>query len=325
MTPPKNRYHLDRISTGGKSEFETFKNEKDRLHYFHFNDEDGQALLYSQGYKDARSRNGGIQAVEKNAQRIERTLDDDRPYFVIRAGNKQEIARSRNFTSPEEMETAIDWMQRSLLAGVAIEITPTSARKPAPVAPMPEATHQPARFRFNLEWQRRGRNEPLLGFIEYPVTGDKATFKGIDVGAIERFVSRFAVPPQSAKKQPPQPPTAMMPAQTKELTITTTDGRHIGEPLFQSDATLEVGIHLTELSAENEATFMAKVYAKSLDSGDNTLLSERQGFLADTGEIVMPVLLDKLTPGSYRLLTDVELHTGGGIKRVAGSRLMHLV
>jgi len=325
MSSPKDRYHLKRVSTGGKSEFETFKNEKDHLHYFHFNDETGQALLFSQGYKDARSRNGGISSVEKNAGRVERCLDGDCPYFIIRAGNKLEIARSRDFADAAEMDAAIERMQHSLMAGVAIGTTPVPTPKQAPVALKPEAAHQPSRYRFSLEWQHRGQDEPMLGVIEYPVTGDKATFKGVDTGAIERFVARFAAPPPAKKQRRPE---AMPLLPTKELTITTTEGYHIGEDLFQSNTTLEVRMNLAEPGAAGttgDATFMAKVYAKSLDSGDNTLLAEQQGFVAETGDIAMPVLLGNLMPGSYRLVSNVDLHTDGSIKRLEGSRLVHLV
>lgn len=323
MIPQKDRYHLERVSTGGKSEFETFKNEKDHLHYFHYNDENGQALLYSQGYKDARSRNGGISSVEKNAKRVERCLDGDCPYFIIRAANKLEIARSRDFADEADMDAAIDQMQRSLLAGVDIGTTPAPAPKHAPVAPKQEPDLQPSRYRFSLEWQHRGQGEPMLGVIEYPVTGDKATFKGIDTGAIERFVTRFAVPRPAKKQQ--RPPLAMLPPQTKDLTITTTEGRFIGNNLFSGDSALEIHMDLVEPGAASEATFMAKVYARSLDSGDNILLTEQQGFVAETGEITMPVHLEHLMPGSYRLVSNVDMHTDGRIKRVEASRLVHLV
>ncbi|NUO03692.1 MAG: DUF1508 domain-containing protein [Saprospiraceae bacterium] len=324
MTPQKDRYHLERVSTGGKSEFETFKSEKDHLHYFHFNDENGQALLYSQGYKDPRSRNAGIASVEKNAGRIERCFDGDCPYFIIRAGNKLEIARSREFADTAEMDAAIDRMQRDLLAGVAIGTTPAAVSHPASVAPKPETSRQPSRYRFSLEWQNRGQDEPLLGVIEYPMTGDKTTFKGIDTEAIGRFVAKFAQP-VSAKKQ--TSPSFAVPPTTKELVLASAEGALIGENLLQSNTALEVRINLNagEASALSEVTFMAKVYARSLDSGDKIVLAEQQGFVTDSGEIALPVQLNKLMPGTYRLVSDVDLHTDGRIKRLEASRLMHLV
>jgi len=67
------------------------------------------------------------------------------------------------------------------------------------------------------------------------------------------------------------------------------------------------------------------VYARSLDSGDNILLAEQQGFVAETGGITMPVRLENLMPGSYRLVSNVDMHADGRIKHLEASRLVHLV
>ncbi|MEM8899567.1 MAG: DUF1508 domain-containing protein [Bacteroidota bacterium] len=116
-------YNLDRASTSGKTGFESFKNEEDGEHYFHYNDDGGNAMWYSEGYTAPRSRDNGIRSVIKNGvlkERYEIKEEDGQYYVVLRAGNRQEIARSRNFGSREEAEKSIIWF-RSRLPGVAAE------------------------------------------------------------------------------------------------------------------------------------------------------------------------------------------------------------
>ena len=98
MKSHTDKYNLDEKSTTGMYGFETFLRKEDGLYYFHFNDPGGGAALYSQGYSKALSRNNGIQSVLKNApieDRYEIYKDGSRYYFVLKAGNHQEIARSR--------------------------------------------------------------------------------------------------------------------------------------------------------------------------------------------------------------------------------------
>ncbi len=116
-------YNLDRASTSGKTGFESFKNEDDGEHYFHYNDDAGNAMWYSEGYTALRSRDNGIRSVIKNGvlkERYEIKEEGGQYYVVLRAGNRQEIARSRNFGSREEAEKSIIWF-RSRLPGVAAE------------------------------------------------------------------------------------------------------------------------------------------------------------------------------------------------------------
>jgi outer membrane protein OmpA-like peptidoglycan-associated protein/uncharacterized protein YegP (UPF0339 family) len=93
--------------------FDAFKSAKDRGHYFLLNNEAGRPILYSQSYTGAAPRDNGIRAVVRNAAlsaRYERHEEDGKHYFVLRAGNRQEIAHSAFFSSAAEMEAAIAWM-----------------------------------------------------------------------------------------------------------------------------------------------------------------------------------------------------------------------
>jgi uncharacterized protein YegP (UPF0339 family) len=99
-------YNLSQKSQSGKAGFESFKGEDGR-YYFHFNDESGVAMLFSQAYKKSAERDVGIKSVQKNAgikARFELLQEGDKHYFVLRAGNKFAIGRSRLFKNKAEME-----------------------------------------------------------------------------------------------------------------------------------------------------------------------------------------------------------------------------
>ena len=105
-----NVYFFDQVSTSNEAGFEKIRNAESKQHYFHFNDDSGRALLYSQGYSAPKSRDNGIRSVIKNGalrDRYEAKEEDGQYYFILRAGNRQEIARSRAFTSADERDRMI--------------------------------------------------------------------------------------------------------------------------------------------------------------------------------------------------------------------------
>ncbi len=117
-TPSKrvvDQYDFSQASTSQLPGFETFKSDKDQEHYFHFNDPEGNAFLFSEGYKAPAGRDNGLRSVIKNASLEERYLrhqEDDKYYFTLLAGNKQEIARSKYFDNEEERDNAIAYLQQ---------------------------------------------------------------------------------------------------------------------------------------------------------------------------------------------------------------------
>ncbi len=82
--------------------FVVFKG-KDGQDYFRLKAGNGEVILSSEGYKSAKSCANGIESVRKNSQdpkRFEvRTAKDGREYFVLKAGNGQEIGRSQMYKS----------------------------------------------------------------------------------------------------------------------------------------------------------------------------------------------------------------------------------
>jgi len=92
----------------GKFEIKKSSNGK-----FHFNLKagNGQIILSSEMYETRTAAEGGIESIKKNAgddARYERrTSAKGDPYFVLKAGNGQEIGRSEMYNSPAAMENGI--------------------------------------------------------------------------------------------------------------------------------------------------------------------------------------------------------------------------
>lgn len=110
-------YNLSRRSTSGAVGFEAFRSEEDKRYYFHFVDKNGRVLLHSRAYITRSSRDSGLRAVIKNAgseARYETRIEDGRYYFVLRAGNRRELARSAYFASAAEMAAAIAFLRTAV-------------------------------------------------------------------------------------------------------------------------------------------------------------------------------------------------------------------
>ena len=79
------------------------KTGKDGQSYFTLKASNGQAILQSEGYKTRKSCENGIESVRKNSQDESRfeclTAKNGRTYFVLKAGNGQEIGRSQMYKS----------------------------------------------------------------------------------------------------------------------------------------------------------------------------------------------------------------------------------
>lgn len=102
-----NGYFLAQASPNGSDGFEGFKSEYG--HFFHLN-QNSTILLYSQSYGDARGRENGIRSAIKNgvAENKYEIKSENNKYFVLlRAGNRQEIARSGSVASENEAKELI--------------------------------------------------------------------------------------------------------------------------------------------------------------------------------------------------------------------------
>ncbi len=98
----------------GKFEIKKSTNGK-----FHFNLKagNGQIIFSSEMYETKPACQNGIESIKKNAPedgRYERKKSSkDDPYFILKAGNGQEIGRSEMYSSDSAMENGIESVKKN--------------------------------------------------------------------------------------------------------------------------------------------------------------------------------------------------------------------
>jgi uncharacterized protein len=224
-------YNFTQLSRSGQAGFESLKGSDER-YYFHFNDASGKAFLFSQAYTREKDAENGIQSVIRNAadekRFIRRTNTEGRHFFILRAGNKQEIAQSRVFSSLAELEKAQAYLVKHLTPSTQKKRAPQTASSERPLvaensAPASIGTHAlletentdlkskiaeletrvssllsavtggdtdiaPARQVFRIELYQSTKGGRLLGKIHHVLSGEVLPFSGLDNQAIKHFM-----------------------------------------------------------------------------------------------------------------------------------------
>jgi uncharacterized protein YegP (UPF0339 family) len=104
--------------------FVVFKG-KDGQDYFRLKAGNGEVILSSEGYKSKSACANGIESVRKNSQdenRFEvKTAKDGREYFILKAGNGQEIGRSQMYKSGSGCRNGMKSVARNAADAVVVE------------------------------------------------------------------------------------------------------------------------------------------------------------------------------------------------------------
>ena len=128
--------------------YRAFRTKKDNNFHFQFLTENGDPILKSQAYADKNACFNGIKSVMKNAgdtSRYEKMEEGGKHFFIIRAGNNQEIGRSVAYNSSADADRGIALMQaegptakNNADKGTSTTTQKAAASTPPPVAPTPE-------------------------------------------------------------------------------------------------------------------------------------------------------------------------------------------
>lgn len=106
--------YLDAKEYAGDAGFFTFKKEDTNEFYFGFNNDSKKTFLRSEGYSTEQVMLNGIESVKKNAgdeKRWSTIKDKNNFYYILKAGNGQEIARSCYYANEKDMKTDLDWLK----------------------------------------------------------------------------------------------------------------------------------------------------------------------------------------------------------------------
>jgi uncharacterized protein len=242
-------YNFTQLSRSGQAGFESLKGS-DARYYFHFNDASGKAFLFSQAYIREKDAENGIQSVIRNAadekRFIKRTNTEGGHFFILRAGNKQEIAQSRVFSSLAELEKAQAYLVKHLTLSAQKKRAPQTtssesqiiAENPAPTSIGTNALLEtentdlkskiaeletrvssllsavtggdtdiaPARQVFRIELYQSTKGGRLLGKIHHVLSGEVQAFSGLDNQAIKLFIESKLASNDIQIPATPEPP-----------------------------------------------------------------------------------------------------------------------
>ncbi|HEY0427640.1 MAG TPA: YegP family protein [Pyrinomonadaceae bacterium] len=95
--------------------------------YFNLKAGNGQVILTSEMYEAKGGATNGIDSVRRNApddKRYERKQSaKGEPYFVLKAGNGEQIGRSENYSSEASMENGIESVKENAAAATVEDST----------------------------------------------------------------------------------------------------------------------------------------------------------------------------------------------------------
>jgi uncharacterized protein YegP (UPF0339 family) len=239
----KDKYNFTQLSNTKKAGFDSFQDTKSKLYYFHFNDGGKSPLLFSQGYQSAKGRDKGIISLKNclsNADNIIRTKLNEHHYFYVKAANNQEVARSRNFTSFNDIEHAIEELLANLFTKTNAKQRGILSRQKAkpeanqstlstsakPLGKKNEATENAliekittdhlishsdpmifsakelmtSKSAFRIDFYQGEDQEYYNGRIVHLLSRDRKTFTGLDISAIIGFIEKFLQPALKGSK-----------------------------------------------------------------------------------------------------------------------------
>lgn len=107
----------------------SYEIKKDKSGQFRFNLKagNGEIILSSEAYVQKASALAGIESVQKNGpdeSRYEvRTNKADEPYFVLKAGNGQEIGRSETYSSASACKNGMASVQKNCVSTTIKDLT----------------------------------------------------------------------------------------------------------------------------------------------------------------------------------------------------------
>ncbi len=340
MNPQKDTYDFDYEAPYRQPGFITFKTEKGA--FFRFLDEEGKDVLFSQKYASTKSRDNGMESVKinsGNADRYRRVEENGKFYFILKAANHQEIARSRKYSNELEMEAALILFKNYCDKGafehkenpipkLSTNIsTKTKSPKKPPKKTVPSKVMVPTKefsntkAAFRLELYHNDENSPISGIITNLHTDKKQNFKGLDETTIIDFIKSnlpktmknhssikesLEWKKRHAYSQKEPMSKVIFSEDLKEVNVFPEGSDSPSRSVSRKNSFFDVKIDLSEMDYALGELCKAQVYAKSLSDGKVILLGNYEKTIGENGLLNLRVSGSVLKPGIYRLTSIVH-------------------
>ncbi|MCO6480249.1 MAG: YegP family protein [Phaeodactylibacter sp.] len=336
--------------------------KEDEKYYFHFNDAEGEPLLFSKSYSTEKGCANGIQAVIRAAGNDEqyeiKETKKGKCFFILKSGNHKEVGRSRLFETQEELEE-----QMALLKGIdedvpqyGLEETPPEIPKKeekAPEAPRKveqkaeaqdkppvpaEGSEKMPRYKFSVIYYPDSK----VWMVKNDFSGESVKLKTCNGQKIEAFL-RGQVP--AGDLEPAQPvvrpegvarsnPAARREAAMKppepmpddvEMHLRTRSGELI-KKIAEKNSIGKVELIPKVRGSVQPHAFKAEIMAKSLDNNQPILIGAAKGQDLVEGRFEVPIYgAAGLKPGLYRVIANIyQSSEGEPASEYHGSQLIML-
>jgi uncharacterized protein YegP (UPF0339 family) len=315
----KNKYDLHQKAPLQKEGIEGFKSEKDKKWYFHFHNKEGETLLYSQAYATMKSRDNGIKSVMKNLDKQGQysiiSTKSNKHYYTLRAGNNQEIGRSKDYRTLNELKNELNLLQE-----IAFEnkLRKDEKMEELEIEQYPPLQSNPWKHAFRLDVYMDPEGGANALKVEHVLTGKKKPFAKLDFKKLERFVrehlettvlstkgfvKKATSSKESIKKQ--KEPSTILKA--KDVFVSSGDSKNRVELLDKNDP-FKVKITLEKSNAlVPETPYFVWLEAYSLGTGNEVQLkSFTEYHKTELQAIEIPVQPNTLDSGLYIIKGKLE-------------------
>ncbi len=326
----KDTPHPSSQSTPG---FEVVQNEENGFYYFRCNDINGKPILQSKDYqtKDtAEDRLKSALRLAKLSKNYLRRKESNKHYFILRSGNKQEVARSILFANEKDLQRNIDYIKQVANSEKAVsKVTEEKVEeKKTAINQEKEKTEakpgitkeqdtgkqatSKSRHSFRIDLYPREEGDTYSGRIEYLLSEESATFQGVDEEKIIHFI-RQHLPSKSTTSRGVASPKAM---ESAELLLLSQPGGKSVHLVRAGTPLLHFLLRNIDFTQEQNDPVHVKVAAHSLDGSMRTSF-ETSALPAEDKSLQLSLPGNYFSPGTYK----VHMHAFSDAK-VASSAAM---
>lgn len=315
--------------------FEVLQNEENGFYYFRCNDIDGKPILQSKDFQTKNTAEDRLKSalrLAKLSKNYLRRKESNSHYFILRSGNKQEVARSILFATERDLQRNIDYIKQvansekpvSKATEEKVEEKKTAiSQEKERVAAKPginkesdtskQATSK-SRHSFRIDLYPREEGDTYSGRIEYLLSEESATFQGVDEEKIIHFI-RQHLPSKSTSSRGGLSPKATESAELLLLSKPSGNSVHLirsGTPL------LHFLLRNFDVTKEPNEPVHVKVAAQSLDGSMSTSF-ETSALPNEDKSLQLSIPGNYFSPGTYK----VHMHAFSNAKDDASAAMQN--